>query len=146
MKNILPYLLPALTIIGLAVALAFLKPQITGLAIASKPEINAEIRITAEEIIPEGSFIRAYIADENNNAISEILNSEIKEVISKYRLSLSYENSANTQINYSGWGYKGTASFNLTSDMGDINARRHKLITEIIYEGKAISSNSQEIN
>lgn len=143
--KIMPYVLPLASILVISALFMFARPVITGFVIQQNPILNAEIRITADEILPENALISIYLLDENNNTI-EIEKSDIKNFVDNYRIGLNYKIGKNLQINYEGYGYIGKSSTNITKTLSpDVRKGRYKLKTGIIYNSTIISSGEQNI-
>ena len=141
----MPYVLPALTILFLAAAAIFLRPQITGLAIV-QPRLNAEIKLTVEEILPENAVIIVLLSKKDGSKVLELINSEMKDFVNEYKLGLSYDEGSNTQLNYQGYGFLGEASINITKSNINIPKGSYVLITEILYNNEVVSSGQQNID
>lgn len=142
-SKIMPYALPLASMIFLGVFVVFARPQLTGYFIA-QPALNAEIRISADEILPENALIHIFL--EKDNAIAkEISVFSIKEFVNKSPVrGLEYKSGKNSQLDYKGYGYVGSHVFNLRFNTDDLNGV-YILKTKISYEGKVISETQQEI-
>lgn len=144
--KIMPYVLPLASVLVISALFMFAKPTITGFFIAQQnPILNAEIKITADDILPEDALISIYLLDENNKS-TEIEKSDIKNFVDNYRIGLDYKIGKNLQLNYEGYGYVGRSSTNITKTLSsDVRKGRYKLKTEIIYNNTVISSGEQNI-
>ena len=144
--RITPFILPVLTLAAFILILIFFKPQITGFAIAN-PELNAEIKLVAE-LIPEDSLIRVYIlSSQNNSEKIELINSTIKEYVEKNpQDNFKYISDRNDELDYSGYGYRGTYKIEISKGDLDLKRGSYTLKTEVLYKGRIVTESSQIIN
>lgn len=143
--KIMPYVLPLASVLVISALFMFAKPTITGLFIAQQnPILNAEIKITADDVLPEDALISIYLLDENNKS-TEIEKSDIKNFVDNYRIGLDYKIGKNLQLSYEGYGYTGNAKINLTRNLKDIEKGSYTLKTEIIWQNNIISETEQEV-
>lgn len=145
--KITPYFLPIATILVVFLLFIFGKPAITGFFVAPQsPSLNVEVRITADEIIPEDAILHAYLLDNSSNIALELERSNIKEFVAKYNLSLAYKNGKNTQLDYNGNGYIGNAKVNMTNEgIKQLKKGVYSLKIELIYNGAVASSSEQKV-
>jgi hypothetical protein len=146
--KIVPYILPIATLLAITIILLFARPAITGLFIAPQKQVlEAEIRITADEVLPEDAIINAYI--KTGNTSIEIFKMSTKDFISKYPEAMnnfSYQQGRNNQLNYEGSGYTGGYVLNIGNlDVENMEKGIYTLKTEIIWQGKVVSETTQEI-
>jgi hypothetical protein len=138
-----PYILPVISLVAI---ILFLKPNllggITGFAIQS---MDAEIKISASEIIPENSLIVVTI-NNLNQTTNQTANLTIGEFV---KLAGKKERSYGRlpAIGYEGYGYLGTYSLPLSSLDLDLNLEKGKynLTIKIIYDNTIISEVSEII-
>ena len=144
----MPYALPIASIIVISAMLLFAKPSLTGFAVReNNPFLNAEIRITADEVLPEDAIISIYLSDRNNTNILQIEKSSVKDFVSKYNASLSYENGKNSQLAYEGKGYRGASNINLGRiELKDVRKGKYTLKVDIIYKETTASSTEQAVS
>ncbi len=142
--KITPYVLPAVTIFLISLLFFFAKPALTGLFVAGqKSVLNAEIKIIADEILPEDAVVVVSLLDKNNNTLVELINSDIKRVVSDYALNLSYGSGSNSELDYEGDGYIGIGVIILKRDLEGIGS--YLLGTKISYRGKVIFETQKEV-
>ncbi len=114
MKKIIPYILPAASFVAILLLFVFARPAITGFFIAPQKQfLNAEIRITADEVLPEDAIVNAYL---EGNISKEIFRMSIKDFMNKYPEAMnnfSYKQGKNIQLNYEGFGYIGSYVLNI---------------------------------
>jgi hypothetical protein len=142
--KIIPYILPMLTILIVASLFIFARPAITGFFVAQKPSLDAQIRITAAEVLPENATIHIFL-EKDNLLMKEILTSDISEFIRSYtQKNLQYIYGINHELNYEGYGFSGSNVFDISSDAGALKGQ-YTLKTEILYLGKVVSETEQEV-
>lgn len=147
MKKILPYILPAASFAAILLLFVFARPAITGLFIAPQEQVlNAEIRITADEVLPEDAIVNAYL--EGNVSIA-IFKMSIKDFMNKYPEAIknfSYKQGKNNQLNYEGFGYIGSYVLNIGNlDIENLEKGTYTLKTEVIWQDKIVSETTQKI-
>ena len=98
--KIMPYILPAASIFMLILVVVFARPQITGFFIAS-PQLNAEIKITANEVLPENAVLHVFL-EKDGTIAREISTSTIDEFVnsSSAQAGLRYQYGSNQEICY----------------------------------------------
>ncbi len=143
-QKIMPYILPIASIIVIAAIIILFKPQATGFFIAS-PQVNAEIKITADEILPENAEIHIFL-EKDNAIVKEISISSVNGFVNQFpaQTGLEYKYGNNYEIAYEGFGYLGGSIFNVGLDANNLKGK-YILKTRISYEGKVISETGQEI-
>lgn len=146
--KIIPYILPIATILTLILAAIIAGPRITGFFIINQQNIlNAEIKITAQDILPENAVLHIYL-ERDNQIIEKILTTSISNFINQYPAAqrvLEYKYGKNSQIGYEGYGYVGSYVFNIHDLNIDLGAGTYLLKTKIIWQDKTISETEQEV-
>ncbi len=145
--KIIPYVLPITTLLAITIILLFARPSITGFFIAPQKQfLNAEIKITADEVLPEDARVNAYL---EGNISKEIFRMNIKDFMNKYPEAMnnfSYKQGKNNQLNYEGFGYIGSYVLNIGNlDVENLEKGKYTLKTEIIWQGKPVSETTQEV-
>lgn len=146
--KVMPYMLPVASVLVLAVLFLFAKPALTGLFVAGqKSVLNAEIKIIADEILPEDAIVNAYLEKGNNSR--EILKMSIKEFMNSYpeaMKSFSYKQGKNSQLNYEGFGYIGSYILNISYlSTENLEKGAYTLKTGINWQDSIVSETSQEV-
>lgn len=143
--KIMPYALPIASLMFIIIAVLFFRPQLTAFVIAN-PSLNAEIEITANQILPENASIHIFL--EKDGSISrEISTSTVDEFVKQFpeQSSLQYRYGKNEEIDYEGEGYTGSQIFNIILDIGNLKGK-YTLKTIISYQTKILSETKQEIS
>lgn len=142
--KIMPYVLPAASVIIISIVVLFFRPQFTAFVIAN-PSINAEIKITASQILPGDASIHIFLEKDGSTA-KEISTLSIDEFVKQFpeQGSLQYKYGGNEEINYEGYGYIGSQVFNLKLNTGNLKGK-YTLKTIISYQNKLLSETQQEI-
>ncbi len=143
--KIMAYVLPIMSIVALVIIILFFRPQVTGFFIA-QPKLNAEIKITADEILPENAEIHIFL-EKDNVSVKEISSSTITEFVNKFlgQEALQYKYGTNSQLNYEGFGYSGSNVFSINLNINDLKAGNYILRTEIIWQDKIVSETEQQV-
>jgi|GEM_PF-2288037 len=158
----MPYVLPAVTVVALAILLA--QPGFTGMAAlpssdAEAPgtdagEIDALIRLSvpANQVMPEGSWVNVYIKHAAETAdsgdIVRIASMPISEFVEASGRPFTKLDGRLFAINYSGPGYAGQ---NFSVGLSEFDVDRmlpsgsYVLRTEIAYNGAAITSSERTV-
>ncbi len=145
-NRMMPYVLPLASILVIGLLFAFAKPAVTGLFTAQqKPVLNAEIKIIADEILPEDAVVTVALLDKNNNTLMELINSGIKGVVSDYAINLSYTSGKNSELNYEGKGFLGWGTISLARDLESLSKGSYLLGTKISYKERVIFETQKEI-
>ncbi len=133
-KNLLPYALPLITILIIAV-FAFKTPGgVTGFAVKDTQSIDANIKVTtsSKTFLPIDTIVQVNLDGEEKEML---LDDFIKKTNQKFETN---EN-----------GYTGDYVYSLPiSSFGIINTRTskgHELIVRLIYSGKVLSESKQTI-
>lgn len=143
--KIIPYVLPIASLTVIIIVVLFFRPQLTAFVIAN-PSLNAEIKITANQVLPQDASIHIFL-EEDGSIAKEISTSTIDEFVKQFseQSSLQYKHGRNEEINYGGYGYIGTQVFNLKVDIGSLKGT-YILKTRISYQNKILSETEQEIS
>lgn len=145
-KNLIPYVLPIITLFGLVV-FAFLNPNITGFTVGNDvPDgvINITIIIYTSQglILPWNATVTVYLDDKNASMGVERF---IKQNGSLYE----YKQGKLPEINYDGFGYTGYHDYFLDLSyfgLGQASSKNeHDLRVVITYGDKVISEYSKKI-
>lgn len=140
--KIMPYILPIASIMVIAAIVLVFKPQVTGFFVAS-PQLNAEIRITADEVLPENAEIHIFL--EKNGIVKEISTMAVSGFVNQFpENSLEYKYGSNHELEYGGFGYLGSHVFNITINTDGLKGE-YMLKTEIYYGGMLVSETQQEV-
>lgn len=144
-SKIMPYILPLASIVLISITALLFRPQVTGFFIAS-PQLNAEIKITADEILPENAEIHIFL-EKDNTTVKEISTSTVNEFVDKFsaQKNLQYINGKTSQLNYGGFGYLGADIFNINIDTSNLKKGSYILKTQIIWQNKVVSETQQEV-
>lgn len=142
--KIIPYILPVASIFVVAIAVIFFRPQLTAFVVAN-PSLNAEIKITANQILPPDASIHIFL-EKDGSIAQEISTSTVDEFVKQFseQSSLQYKYGRNEEINYEGYGYIGSQVFNLKININDLKGT-YILKTKISYQNKPLSETQQEI-
>ena len=147
MKKILPSTLPAASLAAILLLFVFARPAITGFFIAPQKQVlNAEIRITADEVLPEDAIINAYL---EGDISKEVFSMSVKDFMNKYPEAMknfSYRQGRNIQLNYEGFGYIGSYVLTIGNlDIENLEKGKYTIKTEIIWQGKVVSETTQDV-
>lgn len=143
--KLMPYVLPAASLIVIMIAVLFFRPQLTAFVIAN-PSINAEIRITAVQVLPQDASIHIFLEKEGSIA-REISASTADDFIKQFpgQNGLQYKPGRNEEIDYEGDGYIGSEVFDIKIDTANLKGK-YALITKISYQNKLLSETQQEVS
>ena len=143
-KELLPYLLPIVTLIGLVI-FAFANPQITGFAVKElNDQVSAKVVIFTDSnvVVPKDSTVEVLL-DDKLGVMS--LENFIKKNGSWYEL----KNGGFPSINFYGEGYTGNHNYALDISEFNIgtveNKDVHTLKVRVMYNSKVISETVQEV-
>ncbi len=140
----MPYALPIASLTVIIISVLFFRPQLTAFAIAN-PSLNAEIKITANQILPQDASIHIFL-EKDGSIAKDISASTIDEFVKQFseQSSLQYKSGKNDEIGYEGYGYTGSQIFNIRLDTSNLKGK-YILKTQIFYQSKPLSETQQEI-
>jgi len=142
-QKMLPYILPAITII--AGMLFFLKPNITGFAVVGeqRPDISIIITFYQNELLPESTEVVVILNHEE-------LAFPLRKILEKSGRPYNHTSGELEAIGYSGYGFRGNGTYAATlSSLGAdliIPKGAHNLTTRIIFNQTVLTEDSREIN
>lgn len=143
-SKIMPYILPLASIVLISITALLFRPQVTGFFVAS-PQLNAEIKITADEILPNDAIINIYL-EKDNEVVKEISVLSVGEFVNKFsQTGLIYKYGSNHELDYEGFGYTGNQVFTINIDTNGLKSGIYTLKTEIIWHENIISQTEQEV-
>ena len=144
-KEIIPYLLPILTII-VFISVVFLNPEITGFAVKDiQDKVSANVVGLTDDnvVLPLYALVEVSLDDKKGSM-------SVKDFIEKNGSWYEIKNGGYPLINYYGEGYTGNHVYSLKLDdfnLGMIgNKDMHNLSIVIYYNGKIVSQTTMEIN
>jgi len=137
------YLVPALSLFIIVMAMLFFKPSITGFTVAS-PVVDANLSLVTSEkdFLPEDALVSVSF---NNKQASM----SVKEFIENSGQEVQYQDGENLVLNYKGMGYTGNHIYYLSLSAFDLNTTAlpgsYVLSIKVSHNNLIISEKSEEI-